>query len=67
MCGLAALSLGSMPLINTWDVLIYAPITVHRRSINHPGGAGKRDRASHHGATSSQIPPSPSSSIFPFT
>ncbi len=28
MCGLAALSLGSMPLINTWDVLIYAPITV---------------------------------------
>lgn len=28
MCSLAALSLGSMPLINTWDVLIYAPITV---------------------------------------
>ncbi|HVP96659.1 DUF2298 domain-containing protein [Methanoregula sp.] len=28
ICGLAALSLGSMPLINTWDVLIYAPITV---------------------------------------
>ncbi|MFZ1128695.1 DUF2298 domain-containing protein [Methanoregula sp.] len=28
MCGLAALSLGSMPLINTWDVLIYAPITI---------------------------------------
>ena len=28
VCGLAALSLGSMPLINTWDVLIYAPITV---------------------------------------
>jgi YYY domain-containing protein len=26
--GLVALSLGSMPLINTWDVLIYAPITV---------------------------------------
>ncbi|MDD1702967.1 MAG: DUF2298 domain-containing protein [Methanoregula sp.] len=25
---LAALSLGSMPLINTWDVLIYAPITI---------------------------------------
>ncbi|MFA4877445.1 MAG: DUF2298 domain-containing protein [Methanoregula sp.] len=25
---LAALSLGSMPLINTWDVLIYAPITL---------------------------------------
>lgn len=25
---LGALSLGSMPLINTWDVLIYAPITV---------------------------------------
>ncbi|MFA4860556.1 DUF2298 domain-containing protein [Methanoregula sp.] len=28
LTGLAALSLGSMPLINTWDVLIYAPITV---------------------------------------
>lgn len=28
LCSLAALSLGSMPLINTWDVLIYAPITV---------------------------------------
>jgi len=28
VCCLAALSLGSMPLINTWDVLIYAPITV---------------------------------------
>lgn len=28
LCALAALSLGSMPLINTWDVLIYAPITV---------------------------------------
>lgn len=28
LCGLAALSLGSMPLINTWDVLIYAPVTV---------------------------------------
>ncbi len=25
---LGAISLGSMPLINTWDVLIYAPITV---------------------------------------
>jgi len=25
---LAAISLGSMPLINTWDVLIYAPITL---------------------------------------
>jgi len=25
---LCALSLGSMPLINTWDVLLYAPITV---------------------------------------
>jgi YYY domain-containing protein len=25
---LAAISLGSMPLINTWDVLIYAPITI---------------------------------------
>ncbi len=24
---LCALSLGSMPLINTWDVLLYAPIT----------------------------------------
>jgi YYY domain-containing protein len=28
MCILCALSLGSMPLINTWDVLIYAPITL---------------------------------------
>jgi len=28
LCIIAALSLGSMPLINTWDVLIYAPITV---------------------------------------
>ncbi len=28
ICGLAAVSLGSMPGINTWDVLIYAPITV---------------------------------------
>jgi len=27
-CSLAAISLGSMPLINTWDVLIYAPVTV---------------------------------------
>ncbi|WP_321504789.1 DUF2298 domain-containing protein [uncultured Methanoregula sp.] len=26
--GLAAISLGSMPLINTWDVLVYAPITL---------------------------------------
>ena len=25
---LSALSLGSMPLINTWDVLLYAPVTV---------------------------------------
>ena len=28
LCILAALSLGSMPLFNTWDVLIYAPITL---------------------------------------
>lgn len=28
ICILAAISLGSMPLINTWDVLIYAPITL---------------------------------------
>ncbi|PKL68169.1 MAG: hypothetical protein CVV30_09535 [Methanomicrobiales archaeon HGW-Methanomicrobiales-1] len=28
LCMLAALSLGSMPLFNTWDVLIYAPITL---------------------------------------
>jgi len=28
LSGLAAISLGSMPLINTWDVLIYAPITL---------------------------------------
>jgi YYY domain-containing protein len=28
LCLLCALSLGSMPLINTWDVLVYAPITL---------------------------------------
>ena len=28
VCLLAAVSLGSMPLFNTWDVLIYAPITL---------------------------------------
>lgn len=28
LIGLAALSLGSMPLINTWDVFLYAPVTV---------------------------------------
>ena len=28
ICILSAVSLGSMPLINTWDVLIYAPITL---------------------------------------
>jgi YYY domain-containing protein len=28
VCLLCALSLGSMPLINTWDVLLYAPITL---------------------------------------
>ena len=28
LCVLAALSLGSMPLFNTWDVLIYAPVAV---------------------------------------
>jgi len=28
VCFLAAVSLGSMPLINTWDVLIYAPVTL---------------------------------------
>ncbi len=28
ICILSALSLGSMPLINTWDVLIYSPITL---------------------------------------
>ena len=28
VCIIAAVSLGSMPLFNTWDVLIYAPITV---------------------------------------
>ena len=32
---LGAISLGSMPLINTWDVLIYAPITVFVASA-HP-------------------------------
>jgi len=28
VCLLSVLSLGSMPLINTWDVLLYAPITL---------------------------------------
>lgn len=28
MISLAGLSLGSMPLINTWDVIIYAPLTL---------------------------------------
>ncbi|HTY15781.1 MAG TPA: DUF2298 domain-containing protein [Methanoregulaceae archaeon] len=28
LAGLSALSLGAMPLINTWDVLIYAPLMV---------------------------------------
>jgi YYY domain-containing protein len=28
ICMLCALSLGSMPLINTWDVLLYAPVTL---------------------------------------
>jgi YYY domain-containing protein len=28
VCILSAISLGSMPLINTWDVLIYAPVTL---------------------------------------
>ncbi|MGB9176722.1 MAG: DUF2298 domain-containing protein [Methanoregula sp.] len=28
VCLLCAISLGSMPLINTWDVLLYAPITL---------------------------------------
>jgi YYY domain-containing protein len=44
ICILGAVSLGSMPLINTWDVLIYAPITlvfgilIWRR--NAPTGTG---------------------------
>ncbi|WP_292519930.1 DUF2298 domain-containing protein [Methanoculleus sp.] len=28
LCGLAALALGSMPGFNSWDVLVYAPITL---------------------------------------
>lgn len=28
VCACAALSLGSMPLINSWDVLVYAPVTL---------------------------------------
>ncbi|MCM2467052.1 DUF2298 domain-containing protein [Methanoculleus oceani] len=28
LCGLAALSLGSMPGFNSWDVLVYAPVTL---------------------------------------
>jgi YYY domain-containing protein len=43
---LAALSLGSMPLINTWDVLIYAPLTllagmlIWYRTLGIAGDAG---------------------------
>jgi YYY domain-containing protein len=46
ICILAAVSLGSMPLINTWDVLIYAPITlmvgalVVRRNRTTPPNVG---------------------------
>ena len=47
---LAALSLGSMPLINTWDVIIYAPVTIfaglaiwfHAGGTPLPGGGGIR-------------------------
>ncbi|MDV2481695.1 hypothetical protein F8E02_06685 [Methanoculleus sp. Wushi-C6] len=28
LCGLAAVSLGSMPGFNSWDVLVYAPVTL---------------------------------------
>lgn len=28
LCGLTALSLGSMPAFNSWDVLVYAPVTL---------------------------------------
>ena len=28
LCGLAALALGSMPGFNSWDVLVYAPVTL---------------------------------------
>ncbi len=28
LCGLSALSLGSMPGFNSWDVLVYAPVTL---------------------------------------
>lgn len=28
VCACAAISLGSMPLINSWDVLVYAPVTL---------------------------------------
>jgi YYY domain-containing protein len=45
---LSALSLGAMPLINTWDILLYAPfmvligvlvwhVTIHKRCINATG------------------------------
>lgn len=48
LIGLSSLSLGSMPLINTWDVLVYAPITLlfglivwYESGIPAPGpGAG---------------------------
>ena len=48
---LSALSLGAMPLINTWDILLYAPfmvaigvlvwhLTIRKRGIPIPGGQG---------------------------
>ncbi len=57
--GLSALSLGAMPLINTWDILLYAPfmvvvgvlvwhVTVHQGDIKVPDGiSGITGRLSH--------------------
>ncbi len=49
LIGLSALSLGAMPLINTWDILLYAPfmviigalvwyVTIHQGGTNVPDG-----------------------------
>jgi YYY domain-containing protein len=52
LIGLIALSLGSMPAINSWDVLLYAPLTViagllvwHRYRTSGTGGLVRRFQA----------------------
>lgn len=64
-CGLVAVSLGSMPLINTWDVLIYAPVTVI-----FAGLIILREKKQHHGIFSClpllAIPPVAIAMYLPF-